>query len=226
MGSGTRRERAGAYPRRIGAPQNPARNARRPAASARRSRSTQAAGRRRKPLRDRPDRGAARGERARAGALQGARPGVDFQSARPFRRGGCEMKIEQAAWLNEHYEFSLEELCELSGLSEAELRELVDHGVLAPIEPGARAWAFRADRLVVARSARRLRKDLDLDPHGVALVVALLERVRDLEAELRDLQAKLPRRQRLTASPQGTNRLAPCPPRARGAAVLPPRGTR
>jgi len=106
------------------------------------------------------------------------------------------MKIEQATWLNEHYEFSLEELCELSGLSEAELRELVDHGVLAPIEPGARAWTFRADRLVVARSAHRLRKELELDPHGVALVVTLLERVRGLEAELRDLQAKLPRRQR------------------------------
>ncbi len=106
------------------------------------------------------------------------------------------MKIEQATWLHEHYEFSLEELCELSGLSEAELRELVDHGVLAPVDPGTRAWTFRADRLVVARSARRLRKDLDLDPHGVALVVALLERVRGLEAELRDLQAKLPRRQR------------------------------
>ncbi len=106
------------------------------------------------------------------------------------------MKIEQATWLHEHYEFSLEELSELSGLTEAELRELVDDGVLAPIEPGARAWTFRADRLVVARSARRLRKELELDPHGVALVVTLLERVRGLEAELRDLQAKLPRRQR------------------------------
>ena len=106
------------------------------------------------------------------------------------------MKIEQATWLHRHYEFSLEELCELSGLSEAELRELVDHGVLEPVEPGARAWTFRADRLVVARSARRLRKDFELDPHGVALVVTLLERVRDLEAELRDVRAKLPQRQR------------------------------
>jgi hypothetical protein len=106
------------------------------------------------------------------------------------------MKIEQATWLHEHYQFSLEELCELSGLSDAELRELVDHGVLAPIDPGAQHWAFGADRLVVARSARRLRKDFDLDTHGVALVVTLLERVRDLEAELRDLRAKLPGRQR------------------------------
>ena len=106
------------------------------------------------------------------------------------------MKIEQATWLHEHYEFSLEELCELSGLSDTELRELVDHGVLAPIDPDAQHWAFGADRLVVARSARRLRRDFDLDPHGVALVVALLERVHDLEEELRDLRARLPGRQR------------------------------
>ena len=102
------------------------------------------------------------------------------------------MKIEQAMWLHEQYELLLEELCELSGLSETELRELVDHGVLAPIDPEAQHWAFGADRLVVARSARRLRKDFDLDPHAVALVVTMLERVRDLEAELRDLRARLP----------------------------------
>ena len=105
------------------------------------------------------------------------------------------MKIEQATWLHQHYEFSLEELCELSGLSEAELRELVDYGVLAPADPDAQRWTFSADRLVVARSAFRLRRDLDLDPHGVALAVTLLQRVRDLEEELRDLRAKLPRRQ-------------------------------
>jgi len=107
------------------------------------------------------------------------------------------MKTEpsEASWLHERYEFSLEELCELSGLSEAELRELVDCGVLAPTDPGRPAWTFGADRLLVARSAFRLRRDFDLDPHGVALVVTLLERVRALEAELRDLRARLPRRQ-------------------------------
>ena len=102
------------------------------------------------------------------------------------------MKIERAMWLHEQHELLLEELCELSGLSEAELRELVDYGVLAPIDSHAQHWTFSADRLIVARSARRLRKDFDLDPHGVALAVALLERVHDLEAELRDLRARLP----------------------------------
>jgi len=102
------------------------------------------------------------------------------------------VKTGQAIWLHERLELALEELCELSGLSEAELRELVDYGVLAPVDPDAQRWAFGADRLIVARSARRLRQDFDLDPHAVALVVALLERVRDLEEELRDLRAKLP----------------------------------
>ena len=102
------------------------------------------------------------------------------------------MKIERAMWLHEQHELLLEELCELSGLSEAELRELVDYGVLAPIDSHAQHWTFSADRLIVARSARRMRKDFDLDPHGVALAVTLLERVHDLEAELRDLRAKLP----------------------------------
>lgn len=108
------------------------------------------------------------------------------------------MKTEhsKALWLHEHYEFSLEELCELSGLSESELRDLVDCGALAPTNPAARHWTFGADRLMVARSACRLRRDFDLDPHGVALAITLLERVRGLEAELRDLRARLPGGQR------------------------------
>jgi len=102
------------------------------------------------------------------------------------------MKSEQASWLSERYELSLAELCELSGLSEAELRVLVDCGAIAPTDPGARDWTFSADRLVVARSAFRLRRDFELDSQGLALAVALLERVRDLEDELRELRARLP----------------------------------
>jgi len=102
------------------------------------------------------------------------------------------MRIEQAQWLHRHDEFSEEQICELSGLSATELRELVDYGVLTPIDPGARTWTFSADRLVVARSAFRLRKDFGLDLEGLALMVSLLERVRELEGELRDMRARLP----------------------------------
>lgn len=102
------------------------------------------------------------------------------------------MKTAEAVWLHERLTFSTEELCELSGLSPAELRELVDCGVLAPLDPDAETWSFGADRLMLARSARRLRGDFELDAHGLALMVTLLERVRDLEAEIRDLRARFP----------------------------------
>lgn len=105
------------------------------------------------------------------------------------------MQIEQTEglWLHERYEFTLLELSELSGLPEAELREMVDLGVLEPADPNAAEWTFGADRLVTVRTACRLRKDFDLEPNGVALVITLLDRVHSLEAEVRELRAKQPR---------------------------------
>jgi chaperone modulatory protein CbpM len=47
---------------------------------------------------------------------------------------------------------------------------------------------------VTARTAFRLRHDFELDEQGLAVALALLERVRDLEAELDALRAQLPGR--------------------------------
>jgi chaperone modulatory protein CbpM len=47
---------------------------------------------------------------------------------------------------------------------------------------------------VATRTARRLRNDFELDINGVALVLSLLERVRILESEVRDLHARAPQR--------------------------------
>jgi chaperone modulatory protein CbpM len=85
------------------------------------------------------------------------------------------------------------ELCDLSGLSEAELRELVDYGALAPAGEVTESWVFSMRSITVARTARRLREDFELEPHGVALVLAYLERIHELEDALRGLRAQLPR---------------------------------
>ena len=98
----------------------------------------------------------------------------------------------EAVWLHEYHEFSLMELSDLSGLSEADLRDLVDYGVIPPLDHGAERWTFSAERLVTARAACRLGKDFELDAHAVALVVTLLERIRGLEGQVRELRAKLP----------------------------------
>ena len=106
------------------------------------------------------------------------------------------MALEPAEvlWLNEDHQFTMAELTELSGLSETELRELVDYGAITPVDPGSPRWVFTAKCLTTVRVACRLRVGFDLEPHGVALVVSLLDRIRDLEAQLRELHALTPGR--------------------------------
>ena len=102
----------------------------------------------------------------------------------------------EAIWLTEHNEFSLAELAELSGLSETELRELVDYGAVTPIDPDSSPWVFTGKCLLTVRTACRLRISFDLEPHGVALMVSLLDRIHELEAQLGSLRAQLPRHTR------------------------------
>jgi chaperone modulatory protein CbpM len=106
------------------------------------------------------------------------------------------MRLEQidSMWLDAHHEVSLAELVQLSRLSEAELRELVDYGVLAPTDPQGVEWTFGGDIVVTMRAAGRLRDDLELEPQALALALTLIGRIRDLEAQLCSLRAQLPRR--------------------------------
>lgn len=108
------------------------------------------------------------------------------------------MKVEltEVLWLDEQQELSLAELVALSGLAEEELRELVDYGVIAPVDPEAEPPVFRADCVVIARTACRLRAAFELDAPGLALALTLLGRIHDLEAQLRELGAQVPQRPR------------------------------
>ena len=106
------------------------------------------------------------------------------------------LERDEALWLTEHLRFSLAELAELAGLTEAELRELADYGAVSPVDPGASEWVFTATCLTTLRAAGRLRASFELEPHGVALVLSLLERIRDLEGQLATLRAQMPRRMR------------------------------
>lgn len=105
-----------------------------------------------------------------------------------------QAELTEMRWLDEQHALSLTELAEESGLSEAELHELVDYGVIVPVDPGAARRIFHARCIVVARTACRLRDDFELDAQGLALVLSLLERVHDLEVELAHLRAQSPRR--------------------------------
>jgi hypothetical protein len=102
------------------------------------------------------------------------------------------VEITDAVWLDERQQFSLAELADLSGLSEPELRQLIDYETLLPTDPRADEARFGAHCLVTARMACRLRNDFDLDSGSLALALTLLERIRALEAQLRALRAQTP----------------------------------
>lgn len=80
-----------------------------------------------------------------------------------------------------------------SGLTRAEIVELVDYGVFEPQGRTPEEWRFPDALIPTARTAARLRADFDLSPAGLALLLAYRERVRELERELRELQCRLPR---------------------------------
>ena len=100
----------------------------------------------------------------------------------------------ETAWLTEACEFSLTELAEISGLTEGELREFVEYGAIAPVDPAAAQWSFTGRSLVTVRAACRLRADFELEAHGTALMISLLERIQELQSEIESLRAKMPRR--------------------------------
>jgi chaperone modulatory protein CbpM len=98
-------------------------------------------------------------------------------------------------FLDEATEVALEELLAASGLARAELLEMVELGVFAP-RPGARGsdqatWRFSSRAIYLGRRAARLRDDFGLEPAGMALALAYLERIEALEARLRELECQL-----------------------------------
>jgi chaperone modulatory protein CbpM len=104
-----------------------------------------------------------------------------------------KLELTEAVWLDERGIVTLVELAECSGLSEAELRDLVDLGALEPLNPDSSDWSFGAQCIVAARAASRLRSDFELDTQSLAVVLSLLERVQELEMELQRVHARLPR---------------------------------
>lgn len=85
------------------------------------------------------------------------------------------------------------ELESVSGLTRAEIVELVEYGVFAPQGERPEDWRFPEDALSLAREAARLRAAFDLGAPGLALLIAYRERLAELERRIRELECRLPR---------------------------------
>lgn len=96
--------------------------------------------------------------------------------------------LAETIWLNEEGACSLDELAEMSGLTQDELHALIDSGVLEPITQDPKHYTFQLNYVVIARSARRLRDDFELDIQGLTVALNLLRRIQHLEIELQKVQ--------------------------------------
>ena len=106
----------------------------------------------------------------------------------------AESELIEAIWIDERGEISFAALETISGLPAADLRALVEYGALTPKDPEAVEWIFERRCVAAVRTAGRLRRDFELEPHALALALGLIERIHGLEAELRNLRVMVPTR--------------------------------
>jgi chaperone modulatory protein CbpM len=98
--------------------------------------------------------------------------------------------VTESVWLDDTGICSNEQLAEVSGLSVEEINDLVENGIIAPVDRNARPPSFQLRTMITVRTARRLRDDFELDRHGVALALTLLRRIEELQDELAAVRAR------------------------------------
>lgn len=94
---------------------------------------------------------------------------------------------EEIIVFDEEISCDLDELCCLCRVSAERVVELVEEGVITPSESQASIWHF--DYLAIRRlqMAIRLQQDLDVNLPGVAVVLDLLDEIRELRQQCRGL---------------------------------------
>jgi chaperone modulatory protein CbpM len=101
------------------------------------------------------------------------------------------VELTEVLWLEEHA-VTLDELAQLCSLPMPTLEELVGAGAILPLRVDEAPPRYGAQALQAARAARRLQRDFELDPAALVLALGLLDRISELERQVRALRAKLP----------------------------------
>jgi chaperone modulatory protein CbpM len=79
---------------------------------------------------------------------------------------------------------TIDELCLACRVDANWITELVEQGVIEPIGEVGADWRFTSLAIVRIAKAKRLKRDLNLNPPGLAVVLDLLDEIDDLRAQL------------------------------------------
>jgi chaperone modulatory protein CbpM len=102
------------------------------------------------------------------------------------------LEASEWSWLDPHRRIEQLELADMCSFTSAELDELVDYGALVPLVGEVGSRQFSASCVPPLREAARLRADYDLDLFTVGLLLGYLQRITQLEHQLRGLHGHLP----------------------------------
>lgn len=95
------------------------------------------------------------------------------------------MLKSEVVLFDEEITCGLHELCTLCRVRTTHVVELVEEGVLTPEGPGQDQWSFDHQAIKRTQTALRLQRDLEVNLPGVALVLDLLDEVRELRQQIK-----------------------------------------
>jgi chaperone modulatory protein CbpM len=90
--------------------------------------------------------------------------------------------------VGETAQYTFHELCVSYDVDPEWVAALVEQGAIEPIGPTRHEWRFTALSAVRVAKAKRLERDLSLNPPGLALALELLDEVEALRARVRSLE--------------------------------------
>jgi chaperone modulatory protein CbpM len=90
--------------------------------------------------------------------------------------------------MEENMVMTLAELCSVCEMTEAQVIELVEHGVVEPQGSQPPQWRFHGISIRRIRRAQRLERDLGVNTAGAALALDLLEELEELRMRLARLE--------------------------------------
>ncbi len=101
-----------------------------------------------------------------------------------------KLTLSEYILLDEQGTCSAQHLAEVSGLTQEELDELIESGVIVASDDNAQPKLFHLRYVVTANMARKLRDDFELDRSGMTLAMTLIRRINELEEEINAVRAR------------------------------------
>ena len=92
------------------------------------------------------------------------------------------MKIEI---IDEHFEFTLDELCQCCAVQDEIIIAMVEEGMLSPVGSSPAEWRFTGAAQRHVEITLHLQRDLRVNLPGAALALELMEEIEQLQRQLR-----------------------------------------